>query len=50
MAFQVVSPAIFGQLVGYVAPAQLTQQMPDLGVIDSLFLDQMHTLVADSRT
>lgn len=50
MAFQVVSPAEFSQLVGYVAPSQLSQQMPDLGAADSLFLERMHTLVADSAT
>ncbi|MFD1872667.1 BLUF domain-containing protein [Hymenobacter bucti] len=44
MAFQVVSPAGFEQLVGYVAPARLTQQLPDLGAADSLFVERMRSL------
>jgi hypothetical protein len=46
MAFQVVSPAAFQQLAGYIEPARLADQMPDLGAADSLFLDRMRTLVA----
>jgi hypothetical protein len=46
MAFQVVSPAEFDLLVGYVDPAHLAQQLPDVGVADSLFTARMRDLVA----
>lgn len=45
MAFQAVSPAEFEQLVGYVAPARLAQQLPDLGAADSPFVERMRNLV-----
>ncbi|WP_324680062.1 BLUF domain-containing protein [Hymenobacter sp. GOD-10R] len=45
MGFQVVSPAAFEQLRGYVAPAQMAQQLPDLGAADSLFIDRMRDLI-----
>lgn len=48
MAFQAVSPTEFEQLVGYVTPRQLTQQLPDLGAADSPFLTCMRDLVADT--
>lgn len=44
MAFQVVSPTDFEQLVGYVAPARLPQRLPDLGAADSLFVERMRGL------
>ncbi|RZK38246.1 MAG: hypothetical protein EOO61_08130, partial [Hymenobacter sp.] len=47
MAFQVVSPAAFQQLAGYVEPTRLADQMPDLGAADSLFLERMRALVTD---
>lgn len=49
MGFQVVSPAAFAQLLGYVAPAQLAQQLPDLGAADSLFVDRMRELMLAPR-
>lgn len=45
MGFQAVSPATFEQLLGYVAPAQLALQLPDLGAADSLFVERMRDLV-----
>jgi hypothetical protein len=45
MAFQVVSAAAFEQLVGYVDPARLAQQLPDLGTADSPFVERMRALV-----
>lgn len=45
MAFQVVSPADFQQLAGYVEPARLADHLPDLGAVDSLFLERMQALV-----
>jgi hypothetical protein len=45
MGFQVVSSAAFEQLLGYVTPAQLVQQLPDLGAADSLFINRMRDLV-----
>jgi hypothetical protein len=50
MAFQVVEPAVFNQLAGYVEPARLANQMPDLGAADSLFLERMRALVANEAT
>lgn len=47
MAFQVVSPAAFQQLAGYVEPTRLADHLPDLGAIDSLFLERMRALVAE---
>jgi hypothetical protein len=45
MGFEVVSSAAFEQLLGYVVPAQLAQQLPDLGAADSLFAARMRDLV-----
>jgi hypothetical protein len=45
MGFEVVSSAAFEQLLGYVAPMQLAQQLPDLGAADSLFAARMRDLV-----
>lgn len=50
MAFQAVSPAEFEQLVGYVAPARLAQQLPNLGVADSLFAERMRNLIETPGT
>jgi hypothetical protein len=45
MAFQVVTPAAFEQLMGYVAPSRLAQQLPDLGAADSPFIEQLRAIV-----
>ena len=50
MAFQAVSPAEFEQLVGYVAPVRLAQQLPDLGAADSPFVERMRNLVETPGT